>query len=453
MAWPESQQGLVEVLEIDLEGEAFVVLVLRDSRIDVVTRLYPLVAVVVVDAQPRGDHRHPRVEAASTREAGKGLQCLDEGLLGQLLGGSVVVDPTLAKGSEAATSQDLARGSPGVRPYDLAVPAVPTYELPPAAIAQVPAEPRDAARLLVDRGPGRSPDHRRVRDLPELLRSGDVLVLNDTRVLPARLHLTKASGAAIEVLLLEPDGADDRSWTALVRPGRRVAPGTVLAAGEDLEVEVGERLADGQRRVRLGTDDVGRALARHGEIPLPHYLHEGLADPERYQTVYASHPGSVAAPTAGLHLTPGLLDACRDAGAAIVTVDLRVGLGTFRPVTADRLEDHEVHEEAYAIPPETMTACEQAERVVAIGTTTVRALESAAATGELAGRTRLLIHGAHPWRVVDALLTNFHQPRSTLLALVESFIGPRGSGLYAAALAESYRFLSFGDAMWLERAR
>ena len=333
------------------------------------------------------------------------------------------------------------------------VPPVPTYELPAAAIAQVPSEPRDAARLLVDRGPGQAPEHRRVRELPALLRAGDVVVLNDTRVLPARLRLVKASGAAVEILLLEPDGEDDRAWTALVRPGRRVAPGTVLVAGQDLEVEVGARLEDGQRQVRLHTDHVGRALARHGEIPLPHYLHEGLADPERYQTVYAAHPGSVAAPTAGLHLTPGLLEACRAAGAKVVTVDLRVGLGTFRPVTAERLEDHEVHEEAYAIPPATMAACEEAERVVAIGTTTVRALESAAATGELSGRTRLLIHGAHPWRVVDALLTNFHQPRSTLLALVESFIGPRWSELYAAALEEGYRFLSFGDAMWLERTR
>jgi S-adenosylmethionine:tRNA ribosyltransferase-isomerase len=226
----------------------------------------------------------------------------------------------------------------------------------------------------------------------------------------------------------------------------------VLVAGDDLELEIGERLDDGRRQVRLQTDDVERALARHGVVPLPHYLHEGLADPERYQTVYATHPGSVAAPTAGLHLTDEVLERCRAAGAEVVTLDLTVGLGTFRPVTAGRLEDHEVHEEPYAVPAATMAACDAAERVVAVGTTTVRALESAAATGQLSGRTRLLIHGEHPWRVVDALVTNFHQPRSTLLALVESFVGPRWRDLYAIALREGYRFLSFGDAMLLERA-
>jgi S-adenosylmethionine:tRNA ribosyltransferase-isomerase len=333
------------------------------------------------------------------------------------------------------------------------VPGVPSYDLPATAIAQVPAEPRDAARLLVDRGPDRVPEHLRVSDLPSLLRAGDVVVLNDTRVLPARLRLVKATGGAVEVLLLEQDPADDRTWTALVRPGRRVPAGTVLTAGDDLTVEVGEALEDGLRIVRLKTDDVEAALTRHGEVPLPPYLHEGLADPGRYQTVYAQHPGSVAAPTAGLHLTRSLLDACRATGADIVTLDLSVGLGTFRPVTADRLEDHEIHEEPYAVPEATMVACERAERVVAIGTTTVRALESAAATGRLAGRSRLMIHGPHPWRVVDALVTNFHQPRSTLLALIESFVGPRWRDLYDIALADGYRFLSFGDAMWLERSR
>lgn len=329
------------------------------------------------------------------------------------------------------------------------MPAAPTYDLPPAAIAQVPAEPRDAARLLVDRGPGRAPDHRTVADLPSLVRPGDVLVLNETRVLPARLRLTKPTGGAVEVLLLEPDGGDDR-WTALVRPSRKVAPGTVLRAGDDLAVEFGERL-EGTRRVRLVTTDVEAALLRHGEVPLPPYLTEGIGDPERYQTVYATRPGSVAAPTAGLHLTPAVLERCREAGAEIHRLDLTVGLGTFKPVTAERLEDHDVHEEPYAVPAATMAACEAAERVVAIGTTTVRALETAAATGELSGRSRLLIHGDHPWRVVDALVTNFHLPQSTLLLLVESFIGPRWRDLYATALAEGYRFLSFGDAMFLER--
>lgn len=330
------------------------------------------------------------------------------------------------------------------------MPAAPFYDLPPAAIAQVPAEPRDAARLLVDRGADLPPEHRTVADLPSLVRPGDVLVLNETRVLPARLRLTKPTGAAVEVLLLEPDGDGDR-WTALVRPSRKVAPGTVLVAGDDLAVEFGRRLDDGRRRVRLLTVDVEAALHRHGEVPLPPYLTEGIADPDRYQTVYATRPGSVAAPTAGLHLTPAVLDRCRAAGAEIHRLDLTVGLGTFKPVTAERLEEHEVHEEPYAVPAETMAACASAERVVAVGTTTVRALETAAATGELSGRSRLLIHGDHPWRVVDALVTNFHLPQSTLLLLVESFIGPRWRDLYAIALAEGYRFLSFGDAMFLER--
>lgn len=328
--------------------------------------------------------------------------------------------------------------------------AAPWYDLPETAIAQVPVEPRDAARLLVDRGPGRAPDHRHVRDLPSLLRPGDVVVVNETKVLPARLRLRKATGGAVEVLLLERAGSDD-SWLALVRPGRRVPPGTALVAGDDLTVEVGDHLADGRRRVRLDTGDVEAALARHGELPLPPYLHQGLDDPARYQTVFAARPGSVAAPTAGLHLTPEVMAACEDAGATIARLDLSVGLATFRPVTAERLEDHEVHEEPYAVPAETMRLCEAAERVVAIGTTTVRALETAAATGELAGRSRLLIHGAHRWRVVDALLTNFHLPRSTLLLLVESFVGPHWRELYDVALAERYRFLSLGDAMFLER--
>jgi S-adenosylmethionine:tRNA ribosyltransferase-isomerase len=327
--------------------------------------------------------------------------------------------------------------------------AAPEYDLPEGAIAQVPAEPRDAARLLVDRGPGLAPGHLRVADLPSRLGEGDLLVLNTTRVVPARLRLRKQTGGAVEVLLVEDEGS---SWLALVRPGRRVPPGTVLSAGDGgLTVEVGERLDGGRRRVRLRADDVPAELARLGELPLPPYLHEGLRDPQRYQTVYADRPGSVAAPTAGLHLTEDLLQACRAAGAAVAHVDLAVGLDTFRPVTAERLEDHPVHAERYSVPASTLDACRAARRVVAVGTTTVRALESAAATGRPEGRTNLLITPGHRWQVVDALLTNFHLPRSTLLLLVEAFVGPRWRDLYAVALAEGYRFLSFGDAMLLER--
>lgn len=328
--------------------------------------------------------------------------------------------------------------------------AAPSYELPEGAIAQVPMEPRDSARLLVDRGAGVAPSHRRVADLPSLIEPGDVVVVNDSRVLAARLRLRKPSGGNVEVMLLEEHNG---FWHALVRPDRRVAPGIRLVAGDDLVVEVGERLGGGRREVRLRSSDVANALARHGEVPLPPYIRTPLDDPERYQTVYANEPGSVAAPTAGLHLTPSVLDGCRARGALVATVELAVGLDTFRPVTVDRLEDHPVHEERYRVPPDTVAAVEEASRVVAVGTTTVRALESWRATGETEGRTGLLIHGDHPWRAVDALLTNFHQPSSTLLLLVEAFVGPRWRDLYAVALAEGYRFLSFGDAMWLERKR
>lgn len=374
------------------------------------------------------------------------------------------------------------------------------YDLPARAIAQHPVEPRSSARLLVDAGPGRPPEHRTVAGLPALVGPGDLLVVNTTRVLPARLHLRKVTGGAAEVLLLERLG--DGAWEALVRPGRRLPPGTRLvpvtpagpAAGEapDLVVEVGEVLGeDGRRLVHLHTGDAAgdpadpagdrtgnttgdpggpagdrlrdpagdsaardaelAALDRHGAVPLPPYITEPLADPDRYQTVFADRPGSVAAPTAGLHLTDAVLDGCRAAGAAVAPVELVVGLGTFRPIATDKVEDHTMHGERYVVPEATLAACREARRVVAVGTTVVRALESAAASGSLEGRTELFIHRPWPWRVVDALLTNFHMPRSSLLVLVDAFVGPRWRDLYAVALADGYRFLSFGDAMLLTR--
>ena len=329
-----------------------------------------------------------------------------------------------------------------------AVPAAPYYELPEERIAREPITPRDAARLLVDQGPGREPEHRRVADLPDLLLEGDVLVVNETRVMPARLRLRKPTGGAVEVVLLDQEGGG--TWTALVRPSGKVPEGTELVAGDDLVVEVGERLEDGRRRVRVVADDVPAALARHGDVPLPPYLGGLKVEADRYQTVYARVPGSVAAPTAGLHLTTGVLDRCRARGIEVLTVDLAVGLDTFRPVTAERIEDHPVHTERYHVPVATMDACRRARRVVAVGTTTVRALESAAATNRFDGRTDLLIRPGHRWRVVGAMLTNFHQPFSTPLLLVEALIGPRWRNLYATALAEDYRFLSFGDAMLLQ---
>ena len=330
------------------------------------------------------------------------------------------------------------------------------YDLPTAAIAQHPAEPRDAARLLVDDGSG-PVAHRTVADVPSLVRPGDVVVVNTTRVLPARLRLRKETGGEVEVLLLEQTATG--AWEALVRPGRRVRPGTTLVAGPDLTVVVGGTgPGDGSRLVDLVAGprgDVLAALDRHGVVPLPPYITAPLDDPERYQTVFADRPGSVAAPTAGLHLTAAVLGACRAAGATVEEVELVVGMGTFRPMTADKVEDHHMHAERYRVPQATLDACHAARagggRVVAVGTTSVRALESAALSGELEGRTELFIHRPWGWRLVDVLMTNFHLPRSSLLVLVDAFVGERWRDLYAEARGAGYRFLSFGDAMWLTR--
>ena len=335
------------------------------------------------------------------------------------------------------------------------------YGLPESAIAQQPVEPRSAARLLI--GPGLDgndvPEHATMAELPRLLRSGDVVVVNDTRVLPARLLLRKESGGRAEVLLLEPIDHASGEWEALVRPGRRLPAPTLLyepgAEGVPV-IAVGPAIGpgtDGRRRVRLLDPSV---VERAGSVPLPPYLHRALDDPERYQTVYseprALEDRSTAAPTAGLHFTPELLEACRAAGATMARVELAIGLDTFRPVTAPTAAEHVIHTERYSVPPETMEACAAADRVVAVGTTAVRALESAAAGGVLAGRTDLYIHGEYPFRMVDVLVTNFHLPRSSLLLLVESFCGPLWRRLYATALADGYRFLSFGDAMVVARS-
>ena len=319
------------------------------------------------------------------------------------------------------------------------------YSLPDEAVAQTPLEPRDSARLL-DAISADGVVHRRVSELPELIRPGDVVVLNETRVLPARLRLTKASGGSVEVLLLEE--REPRRWEALVRPGRRVPDGTVLELGGAPVLTVLSGLDDGRRLVELSEADLpGRA----GAVPLPPYITAPLADAERYQTVYAARPGSAAAPTAGLHLTEGVLARCRQAGAEVVKVDLSVGLDTFRPVTAERPEDHVMHSERYSVPEPTWAACQGAERVVAVGTTTVRALESVAATGHLEGRTDLFITPGYGFSVVDVMMTNFHLPRYSLLLMLAAFCGPRWKALYETALHEGYRFLSFGDAMIVAR--
>lgn len=324
------------------------------------------------------------------------------------------------------------------------------YDLPADRIAQSPAAERDAARLLVDRGPSAPPEDLVVRDLPTVLAPGDLVVVNHTRVLPARLLLRKASGGAAEVLLLEA-GPVPGEWEALVRPGRRLPVGTRLLAdgvGEPV-VEVGADLGEGRRRVRLLA---GAVVEQLGELPLPPYITEPLADPERYQTVYSHTPASAAAPTAGLHLTAELLDQIQEMGVPIAQVELVVGLGTFRPITAAKVEDHVMHHERYRVPTEVMEACRDANRVIAVGTTTLRALESAAASGELEGRTDLFIRRPYDFEVVDLLLTNFHLPCSSLLVLIDAFVGSRWRTLYEHALAAGYRFLSFGDAMLLDRS-
>lgn len=303
------------------------------------------------------------------------------------------------------------------------------YELPDGLIAQHPLEPRDRSRLLVyDRTSG-DVRHRRFSDLPGELPAGTLVVVNDTRVVPARLRVERPGGGAAELLLLERrDGA---VWEALARPSRRLRPGQRLGGAELLET-----LGGGRWLVRLAGEPAG-------ETPLPPYIREPLADPGRYQTVYARDAGSVAAPTAGLHFTPELL-----ALLDIERVTLHVGLDTFRPVTADHLSGHPLHGERYRVSPGAWARIRAARRVVAVGTTTVRVVETLARGGPLEGRTELFVTpGFEPLRV-DHLLTNFHLPRTTLLALVMAFVGVEQTReLYRLAVSERYRFYSFGDAM------
>jgi S-adenosylmethionine:tRNA ribosyltransferase-isomerase len=303
------------------------------------------------------------------------------------------------------------------------------YELPTDLIAQQPFEPRDASRLLVYRRETRKTEHRRFSELPDLL-AGELVVVNDTRVVPARLRLRRETGGAIEVLLIEHVGCDG-TWEALTRSsgqlrvGERIGPVALL-----------ESLGGGRWLVRLD----GKPS---GELPLPPYIREPLDDAERYQTVYAREAGSAAAPTAGLHFTPELLSRLD-----YERVTLHVGLDTFRPVTSARVDGHELHGERYSVERTAWDRVARADRVLAVGTTTVRVLETVARTGELNGRTTLFVVPGFTFRRVDALLTNFHLPRSTLLALVMAFVGVEETRkLYRLAIAERYRFYSFGDAM------
>ncbi len=334
------------------------------------------------------------------------------------------------------------------------------YELPKGRVARYPAAERSGSRLLAaDRSTGRV-RHLRFRDLPELMAPGDLLVLNDTRVLPARLAGRKPSGAAAEILLLRPaPGWDERHWEALVRPGAKLKPGRVVRVSPELSVFVAGPGPDGGRTVRLDTSlPVSEALDRFGRVPLPPYLgrSDEPLDRERYQTVYASRDGSVAAPTAGLHFTRPLLAEIEARGVALHTVTLHVGPGTFRPVGDGGADEHEMHAEPYWIPEAAARAHARCRRrggrVWAVGTTVVRALETAfRASGRVragAGSTDLFIRPPYRFGAVDCLITNFHLPRSTLLMLTAAFAGRAlAETAYAAAVREGYRFYSYGDAM------
>jgi S-adenosylmethionine:tRNA ribosyltransferase-isomerase len=299
------------------------------------------------------------------------------------------------------------------------------YELPPELVAQHPSERRDESRLLVFERVTGAVRHRRFSDLPDEL-GGELVVVNDTRVVPARIPIASPRG---EVLLVER--LDGDLWEGLARPTRRLKPGVTYGP-----VELVEHLGDGRWRLRLTGEPAG-------EIPLPPYITEPLADPERYQTVYAREQGSAAAPTAGLHFTPELLGRLD-----VERVTLHVGLDTFRPVAEERLEDHHMHGERYAVDAAAWRRIEAAPRVLAVGTTTVRVLETLARGGPLTGRTELFITPGFEFRRTDALLTNFHLPRSTLLALVMAFAGVEETRmLYRVAVEQRYRFYSFGDAM------
>ena len=343
------------------------------------------------------------------------------------------------------------------------------YGLPPEAIAQRPVEPRDAAGLLVlDRAtssPGRPAlAHRSFNQLAELLRPGDLLVLNNSRVIPARLPAQRLGGGSAEVLLLRPALGEPFRWEALVRPSRRISDGERLTLANGDQIEVRERLVDGTRAVVFSRDPMA-VMSEAGETPLPPYIRDYSTAPERYQTVYAKPPGSAAAPTAGLHFTAELLAALEAAGVRQAHVTLHVGLDTFRPLEGEFIDEHRIHREWYEIPDGTAAAIVQTRhdggRVVAVGTTSVRVLETEARELAGSGWTDLYITPPYRFQAVDALITNFHLPRSSLLLLVTAFVqagmpstGPLAArdtllAAYRTALVEGYRFFSFGDAMFI----
>jgi S-adenosylmethionine:tRNA ribosyltransferase-isomerase len=334
------------------------------------------------------------------------------------------------------------------------------YYLPKELIAQEPTEGRDESRLMVVPKHG-SIQHRRFSDLPEFLNPGDVLVLNDTRVMKARLPgVREDTGGKVEVLLLSPVSQADNTWQALVKPGKRGRIGTRLVFDSSLSGEVVDIISQGVRVIRFSADgDMTSIVEKIGKVPLPPYIEKEIDDEERYQTVYAWKLGSAAAPTAGLHFTPELLEAISEQGVGIARITLHVGLGTFRPVKVDVVEEHRMHEERFEVTEDTACKVNQAiaggGRVVAVGTTTVRTLESLPMTQDgkvlpFQDSTSKYIYPGYRFKVVDSIVTNFHLPKSTLLMLVSAFGGyQRIMSAYEIAVKERYRFFSFGDAMLL----
>lgn len=334
------------------------------------------------------------------------------------------------------------------------------YELPKELIAQHPMEPRDHSRLLVVNKDSGAIEHKHFYDLIEYLHPGDVLVFNDTRVIPARLHGFKDTGAHVEVFLLTRKDATD--WEVLVRPGKKLQVGAKIKFSDELACEVIDHTDFGGRVVRFTYDGIfEEILDRLGETPLPPYITAPLEDKERYQTVYSRERGSAAAPTAGLHFTKELLQKIKDKGCEEVFVTLHVGLGTFRPVSEAKIEDHKMHREFYTVSQEAAEAVNRAKaegrRIIAVGTTSVRTLEAACKDGKLqAGGnwTNIFIYPGYKYQLVDALVTNFHLPQSTLLMLV-SALSTREIMLntYKVAVEERYRFFSFGDAMFINNEK
>lgn len=329
------------------------------------------------------------------------------------------------------------------------------YDLPEELIAQTPAEPRDSSRLLVYHRDTHAIEHRIFRDVIDYLKAGDVLVVNRTRVLPARIYAHTQHGGAAEVLLLKR--LDLTRWEVLVRPGRKCRPGAHLIVNEELSLDVLSVTESGERIVNFVYDGTFEdILSRVGTMPLPPYIHEKLADPERYQTVYSRENGSAAAPTAGLHFTPELLERIRDKGVEVAEVLLHVGLGTFRPVKEENVLDHKMHSEYYEVSAEAADivnrAKQEGRRVICVGTTSVRTVETVADEHGFLhpckGNTEIFIYPPYKFKCVDALITNFHLPESTLLMLVSALCSREEiMAVYKTAVEEKYRFFSFGDAM------